>query len=275
MEKENAKNQMYKELLNTEMLEAYKNKFIKVPGEFFKYLHNDDKLLIVLLSLFKRKTIYNTITITLKDIILENNFIPTKGKNRNIEQFKVTLFNLIKLNIIEFYNPKLNEIIKEEQKWEEKICKLKNQKQIETKTKEYTLLFETITLNTPINLRFNEENVNELTTNNFTMLQFNITNIFKTICTNNPKIKMNNLTNIYLMIKRLVDANAYYSNSGWNISIEYFSKHLKLSRQTVCDTIKELEKYKIIFVTRKEHKNYYRLTERNNVLKAMKDHLLT
>ena len=29
MEKENAKNQMYKELLNTEMLEAYKNKFIK------------------------------------------------------------------------------------------------------------------------------------------------------------------------------------------------------------------------------------------------------
>ena len=60
---------VYKDYFNPDMSEAYKDKFIKVPCEYFQYLYFDDKLLLTLLSLFKHKTIYNTITITLKDII--------------------------------------------------------------------------------------------------------------------------------------------------------------------------------------------------------------
>ena len=127
--------------------EAYKDKFIKIPCEYFEYLQYDDKLLLTLSSLFKRKTLYNVVVVTLKDIITENGYVPAKGKNRNIEQFKLSLFNLMQLHIIEFYSNELQQIV-------ERQDTLNRERQEEYRElPEYTKLLESITLNTKLALK--------------------------------------------------------------------------------------------------------------------------
>lgn len=253
---------VYKDYFNPDMSEAYKDKFIKVPCEYFQYLYFDDKLLLTLLSLFKHKTIYNTITITLKDIITENGYTPAKGPNRNIEHFKSSLRNLMSLQLIEFYSNELQTVINTQRKYENQ-SKVKNPGYLP----EYNRLFNSITLNTVLALKFNEEKLKIMTNSNFTMLDYNTTNIFKTICAKNNKIKMANLVNIYVVIKKHIEANNQFSKKGWNISISTLSDFLRLSRQTVCDTIKILENYNIINVSRNNGKNYYNLT--NNKRNSM------
>lgn len=251
---------IFKEEFYPDISEAYKDKFIKIPCEFFELLQYDDKLLLTLSSLFKHKTIHNTIVISLKDIILENNYTPVKGKNKSIELFKDSLFNLMKLDLIEFFSTKLKDIVNEQKKYE----KIKKPKDPETLS-DFNKLFDTITLTTKLALRFNEEHLSILTSSNFTILNYNITNTFKTICKQNEKIKMSNLVNIYILIKKHIEANKVFSNAEWNISIEYLSNYLKLSRQTVCNTIKALENNQILFVSKKNGKNYYSLSKEKKI----------
>jgi hypothetical protein len=247
---------VYKELFNPNISEAYKDKFIKIPCEFFKYLQQDDKLLLTLSSLLKRKTIYNTVTICLKDIILENYYTLAKGTNRSIEQFRNSLFNLIILELIEFCSPKLQNIVKEQIDFE--LNKKKNNIQY---IPEYELLINSVTTSTIITFKFNEEKLKILTSNNFTMLDFNVLNIFRKICKENSSIKMANLVNIYILIKKHIEANNHFSNKEWNISISSLKDDLKLSEHTIINTIKILEDNQILFVNRKNKKNYYSLSK--------------
>ena len=238
--------------------EAYKDKFIKIPCELLELLQYDNKLILTLLSLFKHKTIYNTITISLKDIIIENGYIPTKGKNKNIEQFKNSLFNLMKLDIIEFFSDTLKQIVELQKNYEKTNNTHKSNNTLSIKS-EFSKLFDTITLNTMLALRFNETEINTLTTNNFVILEYNITNTFKQICAYNKNIKMSNLINVYLILKKHIETNKAFSKDEWNISIDYLSKFLKMSTKTICNTIKSLENNRILFVKRKNGKNYYSL----------------
>lgn len=246
---------IYKDFFSPDISEAYKDKFIKVPCEYFEYLSFDDKLLLVLSSLFKHKTIYNTIIITLKDIIIENGYTPIKGKNRNIEHFKESLKNLMSLQLIEFYSVELQNIVNLQRKYENQSTK-KNPGYLP----EYVRLFDSITLNTNLALKFNEDKLKIMTDNNFTILDYNTTNIFKSICSKNSKVKMANLVNVYIILKKHIEANKHFSKKGWNLSISTLSDYLKLSRQTVCDIIRILESHNILIVEKNNGKNYYSLT---------------
>lgn len=247
---------IYKNLFNPVVSEAYKDKFVKIPCEFFKYLQQDDKLLLTLSGLLKRKTIYNTVTVCLKDIILENYYTLAKGTNRSIEQFKKSLFNLITLELIEFCSSKLQNIIHKQIEFE-----LENKNKNVLYTPEYEILFNSVTANTIIAFKFNEEKLKILTSNNFTMLDFNTLHIFKNICEKTSSVKMANLVNIYILIKKHIEANKQFSNGEWNISIDTLSKNLNLSKPTIINTIKILEDNQILFVSRKNKKNYYRLSK--------------
>lgn len=247
---------IYKEYFNPDMFEAYQNKFIKIPCEFFSYLQLDNKLILTLISLFKRKTIYNTITVCLKNIIEENNYIPAKGKNRSVEQFRDSLFNLIKLELVEFFSDKLQNIVKEQLEFE----KQNNKKSVQY-IPEYEKLINSINATTIIALKFNEEKIKLLTTNNFTILDFNVIISLKKICENNSSVKMANLINTYILLKKHIEANKHFSNEDWNISINLLSNTLKLSEKTIIEAIKILESNQIIFVKRKDGKNYYSLSK--------------
>ena len=233
-----------------------KDKFVKIPCEFFTYLSVDDKLLLTLSSLFKRKTIYNTVSVCLKDIIIENGYVPAKGKNRSIEQFRESLFNLIKLDLIEFYSCNLQNIIQEQIKRENK----KNNVQL---TPEYEKLINSVTANTILALRFNEEKLKILMSSNFTMLHFNIIILLKQICEKNKSVKMANLINTYIIIKKHIEANKEFSKQKWNISISTLSNTLNLSEKTIINTIKILEANQILFVSKINGKNYYSLSKEN------------
>ena len=249
----NSKSFSYENHFYPNISEAYKDKFIKIPCEYFEYLQYDDKLLLTLSSLFKRKTLYNVVVITLKDIITENGYVPAKGKNRNIEQFKLSLFNLMQLHIIEFYSNELQQVV-------ERQDALNRERQEEYKElPEYTKLLESITLNTKLALKFNDEKFNEMTRSNFTMLDFNAINVFYNICEKNKKVKITNLINVYIIIKKYIDSNKNISDNEWNVSISLLCKKLKISRKTVCDIIKVLKENKVLAVNKKEHKNYFSL----------------
>ena len=165
---------VYKDYFNPDMSEAYKDRFVKIPNDYFNMLQYDEKLFITIASLSKYKTIYNTMNVTLKDIITDNAITPVKGKGRNIEHFKISLFNLMNLKIIMFYDKTLQNIV-EQQYYLEMTKQLKNS---ET-TENFERLFNSITLNTPLSLRFNEMTLKTLTGTNFTILEYNILNIFK------------------------------------------------------------------------------------------------
>ena len=251
---------IFKDEFYPDMSKAYKDKFIKIPCEFFEFLQYDDKLLLTLSSLFKHKTIHNTVIITLKDIMLENNYMPVKGKNKSLEQFKDSLFNLMKLDLVEFFSEKLKDIVEKQKDYE----KTKQPKEPNTLS-DFDKLFNTITLTTKLALRFNEEQLSVLTSSNFTILNYNTTNTFKNICEQNEKIKMANLVNVYILIKKHVEANKAFSTTEWNVSIEYLSSCLKLSKQTICNTIKALENNQILFINKKNGKNYYNLSKEKKI----------
>lgn len=247
---------IYKDFFNPDVSEIYKDRFIKIPCEFFTYLQWDDKLFLTLLSLLKRKTIYNTTILCLKDIITENNYIPAKGKNRSIEQFKDSLFNLFTLGLIEFCSSKLQQIIEEQKEFE-----IQNKKSKVQYTSEYENLRNSITANTVLALRFNENQLEILTSKNFTKLEFNVFFTLKKFCSQNSSVKMANLINTYIVIKKYIEANNQFSKQPWNISIERLSQTLNLSNKTIINIIKVLEDNKILFVNKKDGKNYYSLTE--------------
>ena len=175
---------IYKDYFNPDSLEIYKDRFVIIPCEFFTYLQWDDKFFLTLTSLLKRKTIFNTTTFCLKDIIVENNYVPTKGKNRSIEQFKESLFNLLVLEIVEFCSSNLQSIIKEQIELD------KQNKNKKIFSPDCEKLKNTITANTVLTLKFNTDNLETLTSKNFTKLDFNVIFAIKEICNQNPSIKI-------------------------------------------------------------------------------------
>lgn len=237
---------IYKEIFNSDIPEIYKDRFIKIPCEFFTYLQWDDKLLLTLSSLLKRKTIYNTAIVCLKDMIIENNYIPTTGKNRTVEQFRESLFNLFEIGMIEFCSNNLQTIIEKKTEHNSEYEKLKN----------------SITTNTVLALKFNEEKLKILTSKNFTMLEFNVIFKLKQYCEQNPSVKMANLINTYILLKKHVEANKENPEQDQGYSIESLRKTLNVSNKTVINSIKALKDIKLLFVNKKDGKNFYSLTKK-------------
>ena len=67
---------------------------------------------------------------------------------------------------------------------------------------------------------------------------------------------MTNLVNVYMLIKKHILANKYFSGKEWNLSIHTISETLKLKKQTICDTIKTLKELQVLIVYTKENKLY-------------------